>query len=59
MTHTLLSTFDDAIETTKGLGEKYIWIHCLCIIQDEVDKLNFFSKVDLIFRMALISIVQL
>jgi hypothetical protein len=34
---TLPSTFADAIDVTQQLGVRYIWIDCLCIIQDDAD----------------------
>ncbi|KAL7626469.1 hypothetical protein AAE478_003241 [Parahypoxylon ruwenzoriense] len=33
----LPKTFQDAIKVTKRLGIKYLWIDCLCIIQDDPD----------------------
>lgn len=30
-------TFRDAINITRGLGLRYIWIDCLCIIQDSIE----------------------
>lgn len=52
------STIDDAIEVTKSLGEKYIWVDSLCIIQDdEADKQEFIPKMDSIYGFALVTIV--
>ncbi|KAL7911367.1 HET domain-containing protein [Trichoderma velutinum] len=31
----LAKTFEEAIDTTKELGARYIWIDCICIIQDD------------------------
>ncbi|KAI1375783.1 HET-domain-containing protein [Hypoxylon crocopeplum] len=33
----LPKTFQDAIKITRRLGVKYLWIDCLCIIQDDPD----------------------
>ncbi|KAF1966782.1 HET-domain-containing protein [Bimuria novae-zelandiae CBS 107.79] len=33
----LSRTFQDAIVTTRGMGQRYIWIDSLCIIQDSVE----------------------
>ncbi|OTA97779.1 hypothetical protein M434DRAFT_65246 [Hypoxylon sp. CO27-5] len=33
----LPKTFQDAIKITQRLGKKYLWIDCLCIIQDDPD----------------------
>lgn len=30
-------TFQDAIDTTRALGIRYIWIDSLCILQDSID----------------------
>jgi hypothetical protein len=57
-TEMLPSTIDDAIEVTRSLGEKYIWVDCLCIIQDdEADKLEFIPQMDSIFGFASVTIV--
>ena len=46
----LPSTLDDAIIVAQGLGEKYIWVDCLCIMQDDdADKLKFIHQMDSIF----------
>lgn len=34
---TLSQTFKDAVEITKTLGFRYIWIDALCIVQDDPD----------------------
>ncbi|KAL7934928.1 heterokaryon incompatibility domain-containing protein [Trichoderma chlorosporum] len=31
----LAKTFEEAIKTTKELGARYIWIDCICIVQDD------------------------
>lgn len=31
----LAKTFEEAINVTKDLGARYIWIDCICIIQDD------------------------
>ncbi|KAL4938477.1 heterokaryon incompatibility protein-domain-containing protein [Aspergillus oleicola] len=33
----LSKTVRDAVITTRGLGLKYIWVDCLCMIQDDKD----------------------
>ena len=32
--HTLPATFRDAVTVTRQLGIKYLWIDCLCVLQD-------------------------
>lgn len=57
-TKMLPSIIDDAIEVTKSLGEKYIWIDCLCIMQDnEADVGKFISRMNWIFGSAIVTIV--
>lgn len=55
---TLLPTIDDAVEVTRSLGEKYIWVDCLCIMQDDgADKHRFIPQMDAIFGFAAVTIV--
>jgi hypothetical protein len=59
---TVLATIDDAIEVVQGLGEKYLWVDCLCIRQgneadDEADKGKFIPHMDLIYGFASVTIV--
>ncbi|KAG0624160.1 hypothetical protein M758_3G228400 [Ceratodon purpureus] len=57
-TEMLPPTIDDAIEVTRSLGEKYIWVDCLCIMQDnEADKLELIPHMDSIFGFASVTIV--
>ncbi|KAH7304630.1 heterokaryon incompatibility protein-domain-containing protein [Rhexocercosporidium sp. MPI-PUGE-AT-0058] len=47
---TLPKTFRDAVEATRHLGERYLWIDSLCIIQDSVpDWEEQSSKMDKIY----------
>ncbi|KAK7928900.1 HET-domain-containing protein [Apiospora marii] len=49
----LPQTFRDAIQVTRGLGIKYIWIDSLCIIQDdEKDWYREAGKMELVFSEA-------
>lgn len=62
MRETVLSTIDDAIEVVQGLGEKYLWVDCLCIRQgdeadDEADKGKFIPHMNLIYGFASVTIV--
>lgn len=42
----------------QSLGEKYLWVDCLCIRQDdEADKGKFIPQMDLIYGFALVTIV--
>jgi hypothetical protein len=54
----VLSTIDDAIEVAQTLGEKYLWVDCLCIRQDdEAEKGKFIPHMDLIYGLASVTIV--
>ena len=54
---TLPQTFKDAIETTRNLGFRYLWIDALCIIQDsDEDKAKEISKMGDIYNNATLTI---
>jgi hypothetical protein len=47
----------DAIEFTKRLGEKYIWIDSLCIVQDDDEvKSKLISKMNLVYKHAFLTL---
>ncbi|KAI9897037.1 hypothetical protein N3K66_008059 [Trichothecium roseum] len=51
-------TIQDAIQVTKELGYKYLWVDQYCIAQqDEAHKQNLISKMDVIYRGADLTIV--
>ena len=51
-------TIADAIEVTKCLDERYLWIDSLCIIQDdEGDKLDLIPQMHTIYGLASVTIV--
>lgn len=51
-------TINDAVQATRALGEKYIWIDSLCIIQDDpVSKAVELARMDDIHRAASLTIV--
>jgi hypothetical protein len=59
-TEDLPATVADAIEVTRALGERYIWVDALCIIQDdELDKQRFISNMDIVYQKALLTIVAM
>ncbi|KAI8668487.1 HET domain-containing protein [Fusarium keratoplasticum] len=52
-------TIADAIDVTRGVGEKYLWTDSLCIIQDSVtDKMHFVPRMDIIYGRATLTIVN-
>lgn len=46
----LPQTFKDAIELTKLIDEKYIWIDALCIMQDDIEQRNTIKAMDKIYK---------
>ncbi|KAI3340374.1 HET-domain-containing protein [Ustulina deusta] len=50
----------DAIDLVRGIGEKYLWVDALCIIQDDNNfKNEYIPRMDRIFGLALLTIVAL
>lgn len=55
----LPNIIEDALQVTKGLGERYLWVDSLCIIQDdEQDKAKFISQMDSIYTRATVVIIS-
>jgi hypothetical protein len=53
----LSSTIRDAIEVTRRLGERYIWIDSLCIVQDAgEEKLAALQDMGLVYSQALLMV---
>ena len=56
----LPATIADAIEVTRGAGERYLWVDSLCIIQDdEADKRYFIPRMDSVYACAVFTIIAL
>ena len=56
--HAALSrTVRDAMDLTSSLGVRYLWVDCLCIIQDNDAKHKNISKMDIIYSQAFLTIV--
>jgi hypothetical protein len=54
---TLPRTLQDAITVTSGIGMSFIWIDCLCIIQDdEEDKAREIDRMPIIYNGACVTI---
>ncbi|KAF7596996.1 hypothetical protein BBP40_011362 [Aspergillus hancockii] len=50
---------EDALQVTKGLGEQYLWVDSLCIVQDDdQDKARFISRMDSIYALATVVIIS-
>ncbi|KNG90334.1 hypothetical protein ANOM_001428 [Aspergillus nomiae NRRL 13137] len=50
---------EDALQVTKGLGERYLWVDSLCIVQDDdQDKAKFISRMDSIYTLATVVIIS-
>lgn len=51
-------TIRDAIELTRRLGERFLWIDSLCLTQDDSDEMSFaLSRMDLIYDRAVLTII--
>lgn len=49
---------EDALQVTKEIGERYLWIDSMCIVQDDsADKARFVSQMDSIYALASVVIV--
>ncbi|KAF8544581.1 heterokaryon incompatibility protein-domain-containing protein [Trichophaea hybrida] len=56
--HPLPKTIHDAIELTKMLGERYLWVDSLCIVQDDDDiKQDQIGQMDRVYGSASFTIV--
>ncbi|UPK96721.1 hypothetical protein LCI18_007656 [Fusarium solani-melongenae] len=54
----LPKTVEDAIKLTSKMGERYLWVDALCIIQDDVQDLSHqTSRMDLVYSRALFTII--
>lgn len=52
------ATISDAIELVKGVGEKYLWVDALCIVQDDLALKNAqLAQMGLIYSLAAFTIV--
>ncbi|OGM48291.1 hypothetical protein ABOM_002217 [Aspergillus bombycis] len=50
---------EDALQVTKGLGERYLWVDSLCIVQDDdQDKARFISRMDSIYTLATVVLIS-
>jgi hypothetical protein len=57
---TMPATIADAAEVTKAIGERYLWVDALCIIQDDdADKTYFIPNMDTVYGCALLTIIAL
>ena len=45
----LPKTFQDTVTVTRGLGERFLWIDSLCIIQEDEDDWKIESKMETVF----------
>ncbi|RSL56222.1 hypothetical protein CEP54_008973 [Fusarium duplospermum] len=54
----LPKTVGDAMEFTSKMGERYLWVDALCIIQDDIKDLSHqTSRMDLVYSRALFTII--
>jgi hypothetical protein len=51
-------TILDAMELVQIIGERYLWVDSLCLVQDDPDELQqYIGMMDLIYEMAIVTIV--
>jgi Heterokaryon incompatibility protein (HET) len=56
--HSLPRVIKDSMKLTQLLGERYLWIDVLCIVQDDsVNKMRHISNMDAIYKQALLTII--
>ncbi|EHK20741.1 uncharacterized protein TRIVIDRAFT_49852 [Trichoderma virens Gv29-8] len=53
----LSKTVQDAIHVVRSMGERYLWVDSLCIIQDSPQKAEQIGKMDSIYGAAVLTIV--
>lgn len=54
---TLPRAVRDAMDLVTSLGERFLWVDCLCIIQDSAEKHNNITQMDIIYSQAFLTIV--
>jgi hypothetical protein len=55
---TLPATISDAMELVRAIGQRYLWVDALCIIQDDKDdQLHQISNMNLVYGLARFTIV--
>jgi hypothetical protein len=47
----------DAMILTSKIGQRYLWVDSLCIVQDSPEKLSTISKMDLVYQNSLLTFV--
>jgi hypothetical protein len=56
--HQLPQTIRDAIDLVSGIGERYLWVDSLCIVQDDGEaKMAQINAMDLIYSCSVVTIV--
>jgi hypothetical protein len=54
----LPKTIMDAIKLCQDIGQKYLWVDCLCILQDEEeDKYSQIGSMDAVYNLAFLTII--
>ncbi|KAH8723303.1 heterokaryon incompatibility protein-domain-containing protein, partial [Phaeosphaeriaceae sp. PMI808] len=55
---TLPRTIADAMEFTRQMGERYLWVDALCIVQDDSDEIgSLVDHMDLVYGTSLFTII--
>jgi hypothetical protein len=53
----LVMVVKDAMQLTADIGQRYLWVDSLCIVQDGPEKMDTINKMDLVYRNSLLTIV--
>ncbi|KDR69159.1 hypothetical protein GALMADRAFT_104107 [Galerina marginata CBS 339.88] len=57
--HHIPKTISEAIDLVKLIGERYLWVDSLCLIQDDDDDmLDGISHMDLVYHCAVLTIIE-
>jgi hypothetical protein len=55
----LPKTIQDALHITRTIGERYLWVDALCIVQDDkIDVQRTVHKMDEIYRAASLTVIM-
>jgi hypothetical protein len=55
--HSIPRVVQDAMTVVKKLGHRFLWVDCLCIVQDSDEKHRHIATMDIIYAQAFLTIV--
>jgi len=53
----IVMVIKDAMKLTADIGQRYLWVDSLCIVQDGPEKMDTINQMDLVYRNSLVTIV--